>query len=99
MDVQGRLSKCIAFWEDELKATWPVIDCLREGYNLPLLSVPGVYSKGNQRSALDNSEFVELVIEELLQNRCIRKVEVSPHVCSLLSVVSNSINKKRRVLD
>ena len=31
LDVQGRLSKCISFWEDDLKAMGPVIDCIREG--------------------------------------------------------------------
>ena len=58
-----------------------------------------MYSKCNQRSALDNCEFVESAIEELLQNCCIRKVGVRPHVCSPLSVVSNSRGKKRLVLD
>ena len=73
-DVQGRLSRCILFWEDKLKATGLLIDCISEEYMLPLLSLPGVYSKGNQRSALDNCKFVESAIEELLQNCCIKKV-------------------------
>ena len=69
VEVQGRLRKCIEFWEEELKATAPVLECIREGYKLPMLSLLGVYYKGNHKSALDNDEFVSTAIEELVQNR------------------------------
>ena len=39
VDVQGRLCKCIAFWKHELRASPPVVECIRKGYKLPLLSI------------------------------------------------------------
>ena len=98
-DVQGRLCKCITFWEQELKATAPVLDWIRVGYKLPLLTEPGAYHRANAKSALINSEFVTKAITELEENRCIRKVKERPQVCSPLSVVANSKGKKRLVLD
>lgn len=99
VDVQGRLSKCIAFWENELKAPPPVLECIREGYKLPLLDIPAMYHKCNAKSALDAKEFVTNSLKELLQNRCIRKVDTRPHVCSPLAVVTNGEGKKRLVLN
>ena len=98
-DVQGRLSKCIAFWEHELKATLPILECIRRGYKLPLLSVPGLYYHGNAKSAVESAEFVSATVGELLENRCIRMVDERPHVCSPLSVVKNREGKKRLVLN
>ena len=98
-DVQGRLCNCIAIWEQELKATGPVLDWIRVGYKLPLLTEPGAHYRANAKSALVNSEFVTKAIMELEENRCIRKVKERPQMCSPLSVVANSKGKKRLVLD
>lgn len=81
-----------------VRATSTVLKCIRAGYKLPLLSTPAVYHKGNQKSAIDNSVFVTAAITELCQNHCIHKVDTILHVCSLLSVVTNSHRKKRLVL-
>ena len=75
VDVQGRLCKNIAFWEHELKATHPLLECIREGYKLPLLRVPRVFYKDNAKSATEKSEFVTDAIIELCKSRCIQKVE------------------------
>ena len=82
--VQGRLTKCIAFWEHELKAPSPVLECIRVGHKLPLLSVSGVYYNCNANSALEENEFVKTALEELVQNCCICKVDRRLHVCSPL---------------
>ena len=60
VDVQGRLHKCIAFWEHELKATPPVIECIRIGYKLPLLAIPGVYYKSNAKSTIGDDSLYHL---------------------------------------
>ena len=52
MDVQGRLRDRLSFWENVLKATSPVIECIRDGYKLPLFSIPVPFSGSNQKSAL-----------------------------------------------
>ena len=98
-DVQGRLKESLAFWQDVLEAPGPIVECIRSGYKLPLLTLPPPFSKPNHRSALINADFVEGSIKELLENRCIHKVTTRPHICSPLSVVSNREGKKRLVLN
>ena len=88
-----------AFWEHELRASPPVLESIKVGYKLPLLSVPRLYYRSNAKSALDNAEFVTVSILEMLENRCIRTVDDRPHVCSPLLVVTNREGKKRLVLN
>ena len=98
-DVQGRLKKCLSFWENELEPAPWIISCLREGYKLPLRSLPEKFSMPNQQSALDHKEFISQALEELEQNRCIVKIQKPPQVCSPLSVASNRQGKLRLVLN
>lgn len=88
----------MAFWKETLQAPGPIIDCITEGYKLPLLSAPPHYSKPNHQSALDNAEFVETSLTDLLANRCVIKVTEVPHISSPLAVVTNRAGKKRLVL-
>ena len=60
---------------------------------------PNPYIKPNQASALANKQFVTQAISELVQNRCVVKVSNQPHVCSPLSVMSNSMGKQRLVIN
>ena len=98
-DVQGRLRDKVSFWRETLHAPGPIIDCITNGYKLPLLSAPPQYARPNHQSALDNAEFVETSLAELLSNRCVRNMADVPHVCSPLSVVINRAGKKRLVLN
>ena len=98
-DVQGRLKGSLSFWQEVLEAPSPIVECIKGGYKLPLLSLPLPFSRPNQRSALINADFVEGCIKELLENRCIHSVTTRPHICSPLSVVSNREEKKRLVLN
>ena len=59
MDVQGRLGQSLSFWEDTLDPAPWIISCIREGYKLPLRSIPDCYHKPNQQSALSHQQFVE----------------------------------------
>ena len=77
----------------------PVIECIKEGYKLPLLSLPDHYVRPNHKSAQLSKGFVNEAISDLLKNRCIREVKELPHVCSPLSVVTSKSNKKRLVVD
>ena len=99
MDVQGRLREKLSFWEHVLKAPSPIIECIRDGYKLPLLSTPAPFSGSNQSSVLESAEFVTSALSELLVNRCIRKVNDKPQICSPLSVVRNSEGKECLVLN
>ena len=99
VDVQGRLKKCLSFWENELDPAPWIISCIREGYKLPLRSLPDKFSMPNQHSALNHREFVTQALEELERNRCIIRTQEPPHVCSPLSVASNRQGKLRLVLN
>ena len=101
MDVQGRLRVKLSFWEQVLKAPGPIpiIECIKDGYKLLLLSIPAPFSGPNQKSALESAEFVSSTSSELLVNRCIHKVSDKPWVCSPLSVVRNSEGKEHLVLN
>ena len=98
-DVQGRLGKSLKFWEDTLDPAPWIISCVKEGYKLPLHSIPDHYHKPNQQSALRHQQFVQQAIQELEQNRCVVKVQEVPHICSPLSVVANTQGKLRLVLN
>ena len=98
-DVQGRLKDKLCFWKEVLHAPDPIIDCISEGYKLPLLSSPPTFFSKNQSSACQNADFVSSAITELLQNRCVQKIAYKPHICSPLSVVSNNAGKLRLVLN
>ena len=76
-----------------------IIDCIKEGYKLPLLSLPEPFKRHNHKSALQDKEFVTQAISDLIHNRCVAKVEDAPLVCSPLSVVVNDSGKKRLVID
>ena len=97
--VQGRLKDNISFWEDILKPAPWILGCIKEGYKLPLRQLPGRFSQPNQKSALENKEFVSQALEELQQNKCIVRVHERPYICSPLSVASNSQGKLRLVLN
>jgi len=71
----------------------PVIDWLQVAaliYAYPML---------NRVSTLDHMDFVTESVQELLNNRCMRKVVAKPAICSPLSVVANHSGKYRLVLN
>ena len=77
-DVQGKLKAHLSFWELKLQPAPWIISCIREGYKLPLLSIPEIFIHPNQASALANKEFVTQAISELVQNRCVVEVASQP---------------------
>ena len=82
-----------------MQAPVPIIDCIAEGYKLPLLSPPPTYAGKNQSSAQQNADFVSSPITELLQNHCVQRIPYKPHICSPLSVVSNNVGILRLLLN
>ena len=98
-DVQGRLSLRLGFWREVLHAPPPVLDCIENGYRLPLTFIPPSRCQPNHKSAMVHQSFVEDAMENLVKNRCTLRVSGRPHICSPLSVVSNSVGKLRLVLN
>ena len=97
--VKGRLKRCIAFWENEIKAPATILRIIKHGYVLPLKSEPSAYSRMNHRSAVENSTFVHGSVSDLLASGCVVEVPALPHICSPLSVVEGNSGKKRLVIN
>jgi len=93
--VKGKLKANITFWKDTLSPA----TCIREGYKLPLSTLPNRSSKPYQKSALDNREFVTQASEELEPNNCIVRVTEQPYICNPLVVAINSQGKLCIVLN
>ena len=64
---------------------------------MPFICIPPPCSIKNNRSALDNVDFVSKAISELLNNNCVVEVFSKPYCCNPLSVVCG--RKLRLVLD
>ena len=96
---KGSLKVNISFWKDELEAPDPIIKIIEHGYVLPLKSEPTPHVQINHHSAINNSSFVQESLAELTALGCVIEVPHLPHVCSPLSVVENSVGKKRLVIN
>ena len=53
----------------------------------------------NNKSALDNSEFIDQAVSELVYSDCVHNVPFIPYVVNPLSVATNKSGKKRLILD
>ena len=98
-NVQGRLRLHIAFWQDVLQAPPPILDCIENGYRLPLKFIPPFQCQPNHNSTVVHQSFVEDAVENVVKNWCALRVSERPHIYSPLSVVSNSVGKLRLVLN
>ena len=76
-----------------------MLSTIESGYVLPLKSEPTPFVQKNKNSAMHNSKFVQEFIAELLVAGCIKEVPDTPYVCSPLSVVENSLGKRRLVIN
>ena len=89
--VKGRLKEHLRFWKETIQASSFVLGVIEVGYVLPLMSP---FCRQNQASASLCAQFVQESVTELLSSGCINEVPVEPYVCSPLSVVENSMEKK-----
>ena len=76
-----------------------ILDTIRNGYGIPFVNpLVSMYFKNN-KSALDNSEFVNQAVSELVDYGCVHTVPFIPYVVNPLSVATNKSGKKRLILD
>ena len=64
-DVQGRLKTKVLYWKEVLHAPPPILDCIENGYRLPLKVIPPPYFQENHDSAMVNHSFVDEAIKGL----------------------------------
>lgn len=96
--VKGRLKLNIQFWED-IGASHYVIDILMNGYKIPFHSKPVCCFMRNNKSALEESEFVSEAIHDLLARSLVVKCDKPPFVVNPLTVSIQANGKKRLILD
>ena len=89
----------MSYWQETLQAPTPVLDWIQNRYKVPLFCELPRSVRHNQQSALDNKEFVDQAVAELLNNGCVHRVPSIPHVCSPLSVVTSPEGKQRLVIN
>ena len=96
--VAGSLHRHSAWWREHVSNNY-IIDTIENGYRLPLLAVPEDTFLKNNKSALDNSEFVTSEIQKLVQTGALLFVQDKPTVVNALTVATNASGKNRLVLD
>ena len=98
VSVQGRLKKCLKFWEERLQASEFVLGIICSGYRLPFIRLPPPVCMQNHRFTLNNAAFVSDSIQELLLANCVVECDECPLVCSPVQVATNAKGKQRLVI-
>ena len=76
-----------------------VTSVIRDGYKIPFTYTPKKAYFKNNKSSLQEYEFVTKTLKELLQNNLIEETKSIPYVVNPLSVAEDSYGKKRLILD
>ena len=95
--VKSRLKKNLQFWEN-IGAYPFILNVIEHGYKIPFESIPPKQHNNNNKSALENKDFVSKAIQELLHKNLIVQCDDIPHIVSPLSVAKNR-TKLRLILD
>ena len=97
VNIKFSLKRHFVFWEETLRPSSFVLNVLRQGYVLPLKSTPPSFHAKNNKSSLQNGQFVAEAIGELLKGGLVLEVLERPHCVNPLSVSTKG--KLRLVLD
>ena len=81
-----------------VKAVAICVKCSRNGYILPLKSVPPPFHGENNKTSFRHEGFVQGAINELLKGGLVVEVGEPPHCCNPLTV-SEKGGKLRLVID
>lgn len=84
--VKNRLKHSCKFWENVLKPPDYILNVVKFGYRLEFEDLPDRVFLKNNKSALDNSGFVERSILELLGKDLIRECPQAPFCVNPLTV-------------
>ena len=96
--VKGNLKRNIKFWRS-INANEKVCNIIENGYKIPFVETPNSVVFENNKSAIENSDFVIKSIQDLVKlGTAVEKDDV-PLVVSPLSVSIRSSGKKRLILD
>ena len=76
-----------------------ILDCIENGHHLSLKFVLPSHCQPNHKSVMVHKSFVEDAVKDLVKNRYALRTIERPHICSPLSMVSNSVGKLHLVLN
>lgn len=76
-----------------------VLNVIKEGYKLPLLTLPESRILANNESTTYNAKFVTKALEGLLAANCVSVVNIQPWVVNPPTVSVRAVGEKRLVLD
>lgn len=96
--VKGRLKKRWKFWE-KINANRSILETVKNGYKIPFISNPTYKISNNNKTALDNKEFVSKTLQDLLKSGSVLEVPFVPIVVNPLSVNTRASGKQRLILD
>ena len=82
--VKGRLRSRAHYWTHFLQATKPILSIVEQGYVLLFMTVPMSRRFKNQKSALENADFVSKALSAMLSDGRVKEVYNPPTVCSPL---------------
>ena len=91
----GKLSKHFDFWLNVPHAEDFTLDLMKNGYKLPMTTIPPFCFSNNNKSALKHPEFVANAIGKLLDDGRITEVFSPPRCINPLTVVES---KKLRLV-
>ena len=95
--VKGRLKANLQYWQS-IGCNETILSVIRDGYVIPFLTTPPNKIFSNNKSAMNNSEFVNDAVLELLKTDRIKEVTSALKVVNPLSVSTNG-EKNRLNLD
>ena len=96
--IKGNLKRNFAFWE-QIGSSRPILDVIESGYKIPFIETPKPAEFSNNKSALNEREFVTESIQKLLDGGFIFESKSRSEVINPLSVSKDSSDKKRLILD
>ena len=97
-NVKGSLRRNIDFWRS-INAYESVLDMIENGVKVPFIETPSSKVFKNDKSALDNAEFVQETILDLLKTGRILETFTPCTVINPLTVSVNATGKKILILD
>ena len=83
--LRGRMKASIGFW-CEIGAPLEILNIIQEGYKIPFMGTPKQARFKNNKSAINNSQFVSQAISDLLSKGLIVQCNSVPLVINPLSV-------------
>ena len=82
-----------------MKAPPRVLDWIQNGVEIDFMVHPESMAHPNNKSAVNNPEFVEETIQKLLEDGLIEEWDEPPYIVNPLTVAYNSEGKARLCLD